>query len=80
MKLLVCLLTIWMFYGCARVISVDKLPEITLGETTFFPTIEAHTNAPIVGGNRIEVLLNGDETFPVMLRDIKAAADKGDRR
>ena len=73
MKLLVCLLTIWMFYGCARVISVDKLPEITLGETTFFPTIEAHTNAPIVGGNRIEVLLNGDETFPVMLRDIKAA-------
>jgi cardiolipin synthase len=73
MKLLICLLTIWMFSGCARVISVDQLPQITLGETAFFPTIEAHTNAPIIAGNRIEVLLNGDETFPVMLRDIRAA-------
>ena len=58
--------------GCAKVISVQELPPITLGESTFFPTIEAHTDAPIVAGNRIEVLLNGD-TFPVMLRDIKAA-------
>jgi cardiolipin synthase A/B len=58
--------------GCAKVISVQELPPITLAEATFFPTIEAHTDAPIVGGNRIEVLLNGD-TFAVMLRDIKAA-------
>jgi cardiolipin synthase len=62
-----------MFSGCARVISVKELPEITLGEPAFFPTIEAHTNAPIIGGNRVEVLLNGDGTFPVMLRDIRAA-------
>ncbi len=59
--------------GCAKVISVERLPDITLGEATFFPTIEAHTDAPITGGNRIDVLLNGDETFPIMLRDIKAA-------
>ena len=58
--------------GCAKVISVQQIPPITLGEATFFPTIEAHTDAPIVGGNRIEVLLNGD-TFPVMLRDIRSA-------
>jgi cardiolipin synthase A/B len=58
--------------GCAKVISVQEIPPITLAEATFFPTIEAHTDAPIVGGNRIEVLLNGD-TFAVMLRDIKAA-------
>jgi cardiolipin synthase len=58
--------------GCAKVISVQEIPPITLAEATFFPTIEAHTDAPIVAGNRIEVLLNGD-TFAVMLRDIKAA-------
>jgi hypothetical protein len=26
-----------------------------------------------MGGNRIDVLLNGDETFPAMLREIKTA-------
>jgi cardiolipin synthase len=46
---------------------------VALGEPTFFPTIEAHTDAQIMAGNRIGVLLNGDETFPVMLRDIQSA-------
>src|SRR6266567_3167103 len=67
------LLAILLFFGCAKVISVERIPEIALGEPTFFPTIEAHTGATITGGNRVEILLNGDETFPVMLRDIKAA-------
>jgi cardiolipin synthase len=66
------LLLVLLLSGCAKVISVQEIPPITLGEATFFPTIEAHTDAPIVAGNRIEVLLNGD-TFAVMLRDIKAA-------
>ena len=73
MKRLTWFLAIWMLSGCARVISVKELPQITLGEPAFFPTIEAHTNAPIIGSNRVEVLLNGDDTFPVMLRDIRAA-------
>ena len=67
------LLIILFLFGCAKVVSVQQIPEISLGESTFFPTIEAHTDAPITAGNRIDVLLNGDETFPVMLRDIKAA-------
>lgn len=67
------LVAVWLLCACAKVISVDQVPEITLGEAAFFPTIEAHTSAPIVGGNRVEVLLNGDATFPVMLRAIKAA-------
>src|SRR5919109_2140453 len=67
------LLAILLFLGCAKVLSIQRIPEITLGEPTFFPTIEAHTDAPIVPGNRIEILLNGDETFPAMLRDIKTA-------
>jgi len=67
------LLAILFLFGCAKVVSVQQIPEISLGESTFFPTIEAHTDAPITAGNRIEILLNGDETFPVMLREIRAA-------
>ncbi len=68
----------WLFaivltVGCANVLAVREIPEIVVGEPSFFRTIEAHTDAPIVGGNRIEVLLNGNETFPAMLRDIRAA-------
>lgn len=68
----------WLFaivltVGCANVLAVREIPEIVVGEPSFFRTIEAHTDAPIVAGNRIEVLLNGNETFPTMLRDIRAA-------
>jgi cardiolipin synthase len=67
------LFVILLVLGCANVLAVRQIPEIVLGEATFFPTIEAYTDAPIVGGNRIEVLLNGDETFPSMLREIRSA-------
>jgi cardiolipin synthase len=67
------LLAILLFVGCAKVLSIKETPQITVGEATFFPTIEAHTDAPIVGGNHIEILLNGDGTFPVMLREIRNA-------
>lgn len=59
--------------GCAKVLAVRETPQISLGEATFFQTIEAHTDAPIIGGARVDILLNGDETFPAMLRDIKGA-------
>jgi cardiolipin synthase len=67
------LLGIFLLWGCASVLSVRDIPVITLGQAAFFPTIEAHTDAPIVGGNRIDILLNGDETFPAMLREIRNA-------
>ena len=67
------LLAVLLCLGCAEVINVYKVPEVTLGEPSFFPTIEAYTDAPIVPGNRIELLFDGDETFPAMLRDIKNA-------
>ena len=73
MKRLYWLVAILTSFGCAKVLAVRQIPQITLGEATFFRTIEAHTDAPIVSGNRIEVLLNGDETFPVMLREIRGA-------
>lgn len=73
MKRLYWLLAILALFGCARVLAVREIPEINLGEANFFRTIEAHTDAPIVSGNRIEILLNGDETFPMMLREISRA-------
>jgi cardiolipin synthase A/B len=73
MKRLDWLFAILVFFGCAKVLAVRQIPQITFGEATFFRTIEAHTDAPIVSGNRIEVLLNGDETFPMMLREIRKA-------
>jgi cardiolipin synthase len=73
MKRLYWLFAILGVLGCAKVLAVRQVPAVILGEATFFRTIEAHTDAPIVSGNRIEVLLNGDETFPVMLREIRRA-------
>jgi phosphatidylserine/phosphatidylglycerophosphate/cardiolipin synthase-like enzyme len=67
------LFVILLVLGCANVLALRQIPEIILGEETFFPTIEAYTEAPIAGGNRIEVLLNGDETFPSILREIRSA-------
>jgi len=73
MRYLKWLFAVLLIFGCAKVVSVVQIPPVTLGEPTFFPTIEAHTDAQIMAGNRIGVLLNGDETFPVMLRDIQSA-------
>jgi cardiolipin synthase len=60
--------------GCARVPRPHVLlPDLTLGEPSFYPTLEAYAQAPIVGGNRVDVLLNGDEIFPAMLAAIQSA-------
>jgi len=49
------------------------LPSLTLGEPSFFPTLEAYAGAPIVGGNTVEILLNGEHIFPAVLASIRAA-------
>jgi cardiolipin synthase A/B len=67
------LLASLLLWSCGTVLGVKQTPEITVGEAKFFRTIEAHTDAPVTSGNRIDVLLNGDETFPVMLDEIRKA-------
>ncbi|HEY3065632.1 MAG TPA: phospholipase D-like domain-containing protein [Methylomirabilota bacterium] len=59
--------------GCARVTTHSVLPAVALGEPSFFPTIEAYSNAPIVGGNAVELLPNGDHIFPTTLDAIRSA-------
>jgi cardiolipin synthase len=60
-------------FGCAGVTSINEIPNVVLGEPSFFPTIAAHTDAPILSGNKVEILLNGDEIFPAMLKAIRSA-------
>jgi cardiolipin synthase A/B len=59
--------------GCAVVHRHDVLPDVTLGEASFYPTLQAYADAPIVGGNRVDLLLNGVEIFPAMLEAIRSA-------
>ncbi len=59
--------------GCAAVPHIKVIPGMMLGEPSFFPTIAGHTDAPIIGGNKIELLLNGDQIFPAMLQAIRSA-------
>jgi cardiolipin synthase A/B len=59
--------------ACAHVYPHLALPQLELGEPSFFPTLEAHAFAPIVGGNTAELLLNGEEIFPSMLEAIQGA-------
>ena len=59
--------------GCARVQPHVSLPTLRLGEPSFFPTLEAYAGAPIVGGNTVEILLNGEQIFPAVLAGIHSA-------
>ena len=59
--------------ACARVHPHVALPTLTLGEPSFFPTLEAFASAPIVGGNTVDLLLNGEQTFPAQLAAIRSA-------
>lgn len=59
--------------ACARVHPHIALPVLSLGEPSFFPTLEAYASAPIVGGNSVEFLLNGEQIFPSILEAIRSA-------
>ena len=59
--------------GCARPVPHLALPDVLLGEPSFFPTLEAYAGSPIVGGNAVEVLLNGEEIFPALVNAIHSA-------
>ena len=67
------LLSLILFVGCAGPTPVAVIDPMIVGEPSFFPTIAAHTDAPILTGNKIDVLLNGEQTFPAMLKAIRGA-------
>lgn len=61
--------------GCARPDPHVELPEQAISEPAFAATVEAHTGAAVVAGNTVDVLLNGDEFFPAMLKEIRGARE-----
>jgi cardiolipin synthase A/B len=72
-RLRVLLVAVLGLAACARVHPHLVLPDVQLGEPSFFPTLEAYTTAPIVGRNAVDVLLNGEEIFPAMIDAVRAA-------
>jgi cardiolipin synthase A/B len=59
--------------GCAHHQPVLQLPSLEVGHATFASTVAAYTGSAVVGGNRIEILLNGNQIFPAKLRLIRNA-------
>jgi cardiolipin synthase A/B len=47
--------------------------EMAIDSEEFLTSISGATGAPFVHGNSIDVLNNGDEFFPVMLKEVQAA-------
>jgi cardiolipin synthase len=66
-------LSLVLVVGCARVQPHVALPALGLGEPSFFPTLSAYASAPVVGGNAVEILLNGENIFPAVLEAIRGA-------
>ena len=58
--------------SCARVQSHYVLPQLAASDPSFLPTLEAYTSAAL-GGNTVELLLNGDQIFPAALAAIRSA-------
>jgi cardiolipin synthase len=59
--------------ACARLSSQLALPEIGVQDPSFPLTLGAYTHAATTGGNRVDVLLNGEQIFPAQLKAIRAA-------
>jgi cardiolipin synthase A/B len=51
----------------------ETLPALAATDPVFAATLQAQVGAPVVGGNRVTLLFNGDEIFPAKLAAIRAA-------
>ena len=58
--------------ACTRGPPHVELPEVAADDRSFLPTVEAYTSAA-ERGNRVTLLLNGDQIFPAQLAAIRAA-------
>lgn len=71
------LVLLWWGYKMVAPEFVDTAPErIASGDGEHRPAeaLVAHLDVPLLDGNRVELLLNGDEIFPAMLSAIDDAA------
>src|SRR5262245_10535972 len=59
--------------GCTLSRPAYVSPDVAVGTPAFARVIGAHTMSDAVPGNRLEILLNGDEIFPAMLDAVRKA-------
>jgi cardiolipin synthase len=63
----------WLLVSCGAPVAVRDFPALAPGSAPFFATLAAHTDARFLSGNRVEILLDGDGTFPPLLEAIRGA-------
>jgi len=59
--------------ACARVQPHLHLPPVTTAEPEFRATIVGYTGSPVVAGNRVDLLFNGEDIFPAKIAAIRSA-------
>jgi len=60
--------------GCAQVnAGVTRLPAVELDEPAFYPTLQAYAGAPVIPGNDVQILLNGEQIFPALVAAVRGA-------
>ena len=59
--------------GCASTPAPLTVPSMHIDDPAFRTSLEAFAGAPILGDNRVDILLNGEETFPALLDAIRSA-------
>ena len=68
----IALATLWLS-GCSQVPPHLELPALDVKQPAFAATLGAYSGTTVVGGNRVNILLNGDEIFPAKLALITQA-------
>ena len=72
---------LWALYKILTTDPRKELPDhlsrenLSPGLPEFDVALASNLNSPVVGGNHLELLTNGDEIFPPMLRAIDSAAE-----
>jgi cardiolipin synthase len=66
-------LALMLAIACARVPPHFEVPALEVQQPTFAATLGAYTGTGVVGGNRVALLLNGEEIFPALLKVIRNA-------
>ena len=59
--------------GCTLSRPEYRSPDVAVGSPAFSRAVEAHTLSGAVPGNRVQLLLNGDEIFPAMIDAVRKA-------
>ena len=59
--------------ACAHLPPRVPLPATPLTPASLPAELEAYTGAPVVAGNRVDLLLNGEQIFPAMLEAVRSA-------